>query len=113
MVNNVGAIIYGILLGVVTGIFLGWLGGIMLIWFFSIFMDPVPYQIFIIGIILMGLFGFFLGYQDFEKREEKDLIRKQQANEARKNINGMFCPECGNKNIIEARFCSECGSKFS
>lgn len=83
MVNNGGAIIYGILIGVVTGIFLGWIGGIMLMWFFSIFMDPVPYQIFIIGIILTGLFGFFLGYQDFEKREEKNLIRKHEANKIR------------------------------
>ena len=45
MVNNMGAIIYGILIGVVTGIFLGWLGGIMLMWFFSIFMDPVPSRV--------------------------------------------------------------------
>lgn len=79
MVNNGGAILYGILIGVVTGIFLGWLGGIILMWLFSIFMDPVPYQIFFIGIILTGLFGFWFGYNDHLKREEKNLIRKHEA----------------------------------
>jgi len=73
---NIGAIITGLVMGCAAAIVLGWLLGLLYTGF------TTGYNASLIGNILTGSFGFYVGYKLSIKQQKRDsIIKKYQAME--------------------------------
>lgn len=114
--HGVGDYFNAITTGLMVGAILAIIPGIIVGFLLSYFLHNTSIYLLLIGVIGFGLLGFvggFMGSLDrADKKKEKKLIRKYQADEAREKTNEIHCPECGGNNMTEAQFCSECGTNL-
>jgi len=72
-----GGVIWGILFGLVCAILAGWILGVGFVMLLDHWFG------FVLGIVLMGLFGGIYGYQQYVKKEEKKEIHESELEAAR------------------------------